>query len=294
MNELRAIKYFIALSNLGSFTRVADEFQVTKSLISKEISKLESKLGAKLLQRSTRNILLTEIGHGYLKHAREIILKYDDADSFVQDAQGHPKGQLKINASFTIGYTVLQDAFAAFMSSYPDISLEVHFSDESIDLIAQGFDVGIRGASQNFESNYIGTVLKKYPYHVCVSADYFDHHPKIIHPNDLKDHNCFVYSYFRNKNVWPLLDGIAVKGSLKMNNSLMLINAVKKGLGVGFVPEFSCQQALQNGEVISILNEFIQAEVAVYALYPAREFVPPKIKLFISFLQDWFKVDRGH
>ncbi|MBL4638602.1 MAG: LysR family transcriptional regulator, partial [Proteobacteria bacterium] len=141
MDTLRAMQLFVRLADLGSFTKVADETNHSKSMISKEISRLEDNLGARLLQRSTRKLQLTQVGEGYLERCRDILINLEDAQSYVQDLQDKPKGKLKINAPMALGITDLSAMFADFMLAYPDIELDIHLGDEPIDLIEQGFDV---------------------------------------------------------------------------------------------------------------------------------------------------------
>jgi len=289
MDTLRAMKLFMRLAELGSFTKVADETNHSKSMISKEISRLEDSLGARLLQRSTRNVQLTQVGEGYLERCRDILLKLDDAKFFVQDLQVKPKGKLKINAPMALGLTDLSSMFADFMQAYPDIELDIHLSDESIDLIEHGFDIGFRAASTLFDSNYVGKPLTSFSYHVCASPDYLATHPAINTATDLNQHNCFFYSYFRNKNVWPLGDGVTIKGNLKVNNTIFMLDVVKKGLGIGFIPDFVSHDALNNGEVTEILKEAEKPKLTLYVLYPARQYIPLKLQYCIDFLQQWFQ-----
>lgn len=289
MDKLRAIRLFVRTVELGSFTRVAEEEGTAKSLISKEVSRLEKEVGARLLQRSTRRLQLTEVGEGYLRRCREILLKLDDADGFVQQSQSQPKGRLRINASMALGMTELGRAFAQFMQAYPEIELDVHLSDEAVDLIEHGFDLGIRVVSRPVDSQYIGRPLARFNYHVCASPDYLAQRGPIDSPVDLKQHNCFIYSYFRGGQVWPLGEGVAVKGSLRANNTLYMLEAIKQGVGIGLIPEFVCREALASGEVVSVLQESIAPKLTLYALYPARQFVPPKLLRCIEFLERWFQ-----
>jgi DNA-binding transcriptional LysR family regulator len=289
MDTLRAMRFFVRLVDLGSFTKVADETNHSKSMISKEISKLEEDLGARLLQRSTRNVQLTQVGEEYLARCRQILINIDDAQIYVQDLQDKPKGKLKINAPMALGLTDLSLAFADFMVAYPDIELDIHLGDDPIDLIEQGFDVGFRAASTLFDSNYIGRPLIQFTYHICASEAYLASHPPIKVPEDLKQHNCFFYSYFRNKNVWPLGDGVAISGNLKVNNTIFMLDIVKRGLGLGFIPDFVCKDALENREVVDVLADIEKPNLTLYVLYPARQFVPLKLQHCINFLENWFK-----
>jgi|TARA_B100000749_G_C18408785_1_gene458136 DNA-binding transcriptional LysR family regulator len=288
MDKLRAISLFVRLADLGSFTRVAEQINGSKSMVSKEISRLEDELGARLLHRSTRNIRLTHVGEGYLQRAREIVAKLDDADNFVEDIQQHPRGKLKINAPMALGITHLSSLFADFMRVYPDIELDIHLDDESVDLVKEGFDLGFRASSRPVDSNYVGRPLIDFNYRVLASPQYLETHPAITLPRDLKDHNCFVYSYFQGKNVWPIEDGIPIQGTLRVNSTIFMMEAIKNGLGIGFVPDFVCRAALMKGEVIEVLPDSKKTNLTLYALYPARHLVPAKLVQCIEFLEGWF------
>lgn len=289
MDKLRAIQLLIRLSELGSFTKVAEEFSASKSMISKEISRLEAMIGARLIHRSTRNIQFTQIGEGYLRRCREALLAIDDAEAFVQDMQRQPKGKLKINAPMALGITELGGPFADFMQAYPELELDIHLGDEFIDLVEQGFDLGFRASSQTFDSNYVGKPLTNFSYRVCASAEYLHRHPPINNPIDLQQHNCFVYSYFPTRNRWPLDGGIAIQGKLKVNSTVFMLEVIKRGLGIGFLPDFVCSDALNRQEVVEILPAATRPLLTLYALYPDRHFIPPKLIVCIEYLANWFK-----
>ena len=288
MDKLRAIQLFVRLADLGSFTRVAEQTNTSKSMVSKEISRLEETIGARLLHRSTRNVQLTHAGIGYLQRAREILEKIDEADDFVQDLQQNPRGKIKINAPMALGLVDLSTLFTDFMRAYPEIELDIHLGDESVDLVEQGFDLGFRASSRPIDSNYVGRPLTSFKYKVCVNPDYFNHHSNINLPRDLSDHNCFIYSYFQGKNVWPIEDGVTVQGTLRVNSTIFMMEAIKDGQGIGFIPDFVCRQALEKGEVIEILPHAHKPELTLYALYPARKFVPSNLVQCIAFFEQWF------
>lgn len=292
MDKLRAMTLFVRLADVGSFTQVADQTGVSKSMISKEISRLEDELGVRLLHRTTRNLQLTHAGEGYLQRAREILIKLDDADSYIKDLQNSHRGKLKINAPMVLGVLELSKMFADFMAAYPDIELDIHLGDEDVDLVEQGFDLGFRASSRPFDSNYVGRPLTEFQYHACASQTYLDKHPPIESPQDLKQHNCFVYSYFKGKNEWPLDDGVKVSGTLKVNSVLFMLEAIKAHHGIGLIPEFACRDALSNGEVVEILKDSKKPKLTLYALYPARQFVPSKITHCIQFLERWFEENK--
>lgn len=290
MDRIRAMQMFVRAVELGSFTQVADELNIAKSLVSKEVGRLESSLGVRLLQRSTRRLNLTNVGEKYLVQCREILQKLEEAESIVQEDQDQPSGKLKITASMAMGITILGPAFAEFMRQYPAIELETVLSDDSLDLINHGFDIGFRAASRSFDSSYVGKPLTQFRYRICASPDYLSNHGPITEPEQLSQHNCFEYSYFRGRNTWPIGDseGVEIKGTLKANNTLWLLEAVKNGLGVGFFPDFVCDEAIASGDVIEILSDYKRPELTLYALYPNRHFVPQRVLHCIGFMEQWF------
>jgi DNA-binding transcriptional LysR family regulator len=289
MNKLRAMALFVRLADLGSFTRVAAEVGASKSMISKEIARLEAEVGARLIHRSTRNVRLTDIGTGYLQRCRKLLLLMEDADSYVQDMQNKPRGRLKVNASMALGITDLGRCFAEFMERYPEIELDVHLTDEPVELIEQGFDLGLRAASRQFDSPYIGRRLIQFRYHVCATPAYLAAHPPIRAPEDLRRHNCFVYSYFRGGSTWPYGEGVPITGSLRVNSTIFMREAVVRGLGIGMIPSFIVKDAIRTGQLVDVLPEHPLPKLTLYALYPDRQFAPPKLTLCIRFLRQWFE-----
>ncbi len=292
MDKLRAIELFVQLAELGSFTRVAARTNCSKSMVSKEIGKLEANLGARLLHRSTRNVGLTHAGEAYLERAKEIIDKLKEADNFVLGLRSDLKGKLKINAPMALGLSDLDKLFADFMIANPAIELDIHLGDEGVDLVEQGFDIGFRASSKPIDSNYIGKPLAKFSYRVCASPNYLQGHAKINHPDDLQAHNCFVYSYFQGRNLWPIEGGVRVNGNLRVNSTPFMMEAIKRGLGIGLVPEFVCRSAIESGEVVELLAASEKSKLTLYALYPARHFVPASVVQCIEYFQQWFAEDR--
>jgi len=288
VDKLRAMRLFVRLADLGSFTRVAEQSDVSKSMISKEVRRLEDDLGARLLHRSTRNVQLTHVGESYLQRAREILARVDEADSFVRDLQHTPRGKLKINAPMALGITELSKMFADFMRAYPDVELDIHLGDEDVDLVEEGFDLGFRASSRPFDSRYVGRPLTEFGYHVCASPSYLEAHAPINLPRDLQGHNCFVYSYFKGKNVWPVEDGVEIKGTLRVNSVLFMMEAIKADLGLGFLPDFVCRDALEKGDLVELLPHSKRPKLTLYALYPTRHFVPVTTVQCIGFLEQWF------
>lgn len=282
------MQLFTRVADLGSFIAVANEMNSTASMISKEIQKLELQLGTRLLHRTTRKVQLTDMGKGYLMRCRDILSSVNDAEAYLQQMQNSMRGKLRINVPLVLGLTDLSSVFADYMRTFPEVELDIHMGDENIDLIEHGFDLGFRASSQPFDSQYVGKPLKSFTYHVCASPNYLASHPQITQPEDLINHNCFVYSYFKGGNTWPLNAGIKVQGNLKVNNTLFIRDVLESGLGVGFLPNFVAQPSLTSGKLTEILTAVEKPQLNLYALYPNRKHLPPTLAKCIQFLEQWF------
>jgi len=259
MDKLRAIKFFVRISQLGSFTKVAEESNIAKSIVSKEIGRLEENLGLKLFYRSTRSLSLTPIGESYLSSCEQALVVLEEAENHLSDNHA-PSGLLKINAPMAMGLTSLNSITADFIELYPDIKLEVYLSDESLNLTKMGFDVALRLASMEFDSPYVGVLLNKYSYAACAGENYFDKHPPIKEVADL----AFIF----------------------------MKEAIKNNQGIALLPKFLCEEELITGEFVEVLPNTIKPDLLLYALYQDRKHKSPQLKIFIEFLKKRFSENR--
>jgi DNA-binding transcriptional LysR family regulator len=280
---------FVKVAETGSFKQAAEQMNHSSSMLSKEIDKLEQEVGARLLQRSTRKIQLTEVGQGYLQRCHNILDANQQAIDYVQEMQGQPKGRLKVNAPMTLGITDLGQAFGAFTAKHPEVELEVDLSDEPVDLIAQGYDVGFRASSGEIDSNYVGKPIATFSLHVVTTPQYLQNHGPIDNPEQLSQHNCYLYSLAKNKSLWPIGDGVYVSGNIKANNTLFVREALLQGEGIGVLPGFVCSAQIQSGQLVELLSEYPRPQLSFYVLYPSRHYTPPKLTLFVEFMAQWFK-----
>ncbi|MFT4926820.1 MAG: DNA-binding transcriptional LysR family regulator [Phenylobacterium sp.] len=294
MNTLRAMTLFTKVAEVGSFKQAAQQLNYSSSMLSKEIDKLEQSVGARLLQRSTRKIQLTEIGQGYLQRCQGIIDANQQALDYVQEMQGQPKGRLKVNAPMTLGITDLGAAFAAFTAEHPEVELEVDLSDSPVDLMAQGYDVGFRASSGQIDANYVGKPISTFSLHIVTTQKYLDTHGPIDDPLQLSRHNCYLYDLALSKNRWPIGGGVYVSGSIKANNTIFIREALLQGHGVGVLPSFVCAQYIESGQLVELFTDIELPKLSFYVLYPSRHHTPPKLARFVEFMTQWFKHNVGH
>lgn len=289
MNTLRAMALFVKVAETGSFKQAAEDMNHSSSMLSKEIDKLEQLVGARLLQRSTRKIHLTEIGQGFLERCRKLLAANEDAMDYVQEMQGQPKGRLKINAPMTLGITDLGKAFAAFTAKHPEVELEVDLSDAPVDLISQGYDIGFRASGNQIDSNYVGKPISTFTLHIVTTPKYLETHGPIDNLSQLSQHNCYIYSFAASQNQWPIDEGISVSGNIKANNTIFLREALLQGNGIGLLPSFVCVDEIRDGNLVELFSDKPLPKLSFYVLYPSRHYTPPKLASFVEFMTDWFK-----
>lgn len=295
MDHFNAIPYFIAVVEQQGFSSAAQALGVSKSAISKRITQLESHLGVRLLHRTTRKISLTEAGSRYYEYAAKANAAARNAEDAVSQLQGEPQGKLKINAPMSFGLMHITQLIPEFLLRYPKISVDLVMDDKSVDLVEQGFDVAIRNGELE-DSSLIARRLAPLHSIICASPEYLDHygHPKS--PSELSTHNCLLFSYSTNKDVWQFNRcdeqvTIQVSGNYRVNNSEGLREAVIKGLGIARLPSFVAGDALRDGRLINVFPEYRMPSKNVYALYPERNYLPAKVRAFLDFAIEYLGED---
>ena len=293
LDNLAAMAVFARVVEDRSFTQAADALGRSKSAVSKAVSQLEDRLGARLLNRTTRRLSLTEAGTAYYERAARILAEAAEADSAVSALQDEPRGTLRINAPMSFGQRHLAPAIGAFLERYPELRLDITLTDRFVDLIGEGYDVAIRIAALP-DSSLIAAKLAPNRRVVCASPDYLARAGTPRHPQDLRQHNCFGYTYQATGNTWRFVgpEGpatVRVTGSLTANNGDILKAAMLQGLGLGLVPTFSIADELKSGELVVVLPDYIDTETSVYAVYPHSRHLSAKVRAFVDYLRDRFR-----
>lgn len=291
-DNLAAMAVFARVVEERSFTQAAGALGRSKSAVSKAVSQLEDRLGARLLNRTTRRLSLTEAGTAYYESAARILAEAAEADSAVSALQDEPRGTLRINAPMSFGQRHLAPAIGAFLERYPELRLDITLNDRIIDLVGEGYDVAVRIAALP-DSSLIAAKLAPNRRLVCASPDYLARAGTPRHPQDLRRHNCFGYTYQATGNNWRFVgpEGpvtVRVTGTLSANNGEILKAAMRQGLGLGLVPSFSVTDELKSGELVAVLPDYSDTETSVYAVYPHSRHLSAKVRAFVDFLRDRF------
>jgi len=290
---LDGMAIFVGVVNAGSFTAAAHALGHSTSYVSKEITRLEKRLGSRLLNRTTRTISLTDAGRAFYERSSQIVIDAENAERSINQLQETPSGLLRINAPGSFGVNYLLDVLPQFMHRYPEIKLEVEFNDRIIDVVAEGYDVVIRvGAIK--DSNLVARKFTSSRGVVVASPDYLKRKGYPKQAEDLAEHDCIAYSLLPTPTLWSFhKDGVRTNVTIDpralCNSSIIEVAMVVNGIGITQIPLFTCDKEVANGELEIILEDYDQMKFDVYAVYPHRQYLTAKVRAFVDFVVDAFK-----
>ncbi len=292
-NLLDGVAVFVGVINTGSFTAAAQALGHSTSYVSKEITRLEKRLGSRLLNRTTRTISLTDAGRAYFERCSQIVIDAENAERSIGQLQDKPRGLLRVNAPVSFSSAYLLDYLAEFMNSFPEITLEIEFNDRMIDVVAEGYDVVIR-AGKIKDSNLVARKFTTSKSVVVASPGYLKKNGRPIEASELEQHACLAYSLIANPTLWDFVKNsshttVNVTPRLMANNAELEVAMAVNGVGIGRLPLFCCEQEIARGELEIILEDYEQPEIGVYAVYPHRQYLTAKVRVFVDFLVDKFK-----
>ena len=279
---------FIAIVEQKSFTSAANLFGMTKSVVSKNMTRLEKSLNVQLIRRSTRSLSLTEAGQALYERCAHIKTDLEEAEQAVLNTNTAPRGTLRINSSFGFGHLHLVPAIADFMKIYPEIKVELLFGAHYEDLIDNGLDLGIR-IGKLPDSNLIARRLIARYMRVCAAPDYLHRAGTPLVPEDLYNHNCLLYLNSPTGNEWHFEKDkqkkiINIKSNFSSNSSQNLEAAAVAGMGIVFLPGYMMTKHIKQGKLISLLDEYCPQNIEINAVYPATRHLATKVRVFIDFL----------
>lgn len=295
-DPLEGMTVFAAVVDAGSFTAAARQLRVSKASVSMQIQKLEDRLGVRLLNRTTRRLSLTDEGRAFHEHCRRILDEARDAVDALDIHDSTPRGVLRINAPMSFGTMHLGPAVADFMALYPEIEIDLELNDRQVNIVDDGFDMAIRIA-QLPDSSLIARRIAPCRRVVVASPAYWDRMGRPAHPAELKHHQALVYDYLAEPDTWPFIDpasqqksriDVSVSGRMRANNGEVLLEAARKGLGVVFTPTFFCCDDVHGGALEIVLSEYDDDLISIYAVYPHRRHLSPRVRAFVDFLADRF------
>jgi DNA-binding transcriptional LysR family regulator len=293
MENLTDIAVFVRVVETGSFTKAAEQLALSRAVISKYIGRLEARLGARLFNRTTRRLSLTEAGTTLYEGSHRALSQIEETEQAISRLQAEPRGVLKISAPMSFGILHIAPALPEFLARFPGITLELRLDDRIVDVVEEGFDLAIR-ISTLAESTLVARKLAPCRFVITAADDYLKRHGVPLTPKDLCTHNCLIYTYSPKPNLWPFTapkggeSAVPVRGNLRVNNGLAAREAALRGLGIVMAPTFYVGELIREGRLRALLTDHKVTETAVYALYPERKYLSPKVRAFIDFLAQRF------
>lgn len=292
-NRLEGFEAFMQVVDSGSFSAAARLMNVSKAYVSQQVSKLEERLGARLLQRSTRKLSLTEAGERFYEQTKHILADLDEAEAEVATLQANPKGQLKICAPHLFGRLFIVPAISSMRKKYPDLNIELDFSSRKIDLIEEGFDLAIE-VGQRSSTNHYARKLCSTRFLLCASPQYIEQNGMPEDPSDLQDHQGLVFVEKGQTRPWRLqseTEKVEVKPpcNWRGNDGYGLLQAALEGIGIAYLPDYYVKQHFEEGSLIEIMPEWTLLERDVSIVYQQKRYISSKVSLAIEVLQNYFQ-----
>ncbi|MED5297302.1 MAG: LysR family transcriptional regulator [Pseudomonadota bacterium] len=286
MHPWAGIEAFIEVVRLSSFAAAARRLGVSSSHISRQVAALESRLDTPLLYRTTRQISLTEAGRLYYQQCEALVDGFREADAVVKDFEAQPRGELALTCATTFGERYVAPLINDLLIQYPQLGVRLHFTNRQVDLIEEGFDIGIRMGTLE-DSTMLARRLADRREYVVGSPAYFQRFPQPHALSELKHHRCLHGSRDR----WRFaVDGIprevSIKGPWQGNSGPALLDAVLKGVGLGQLPDYYVEHHLAKGELVSVLDTYRHSDTGVWAVTPHHRQRSPKVRVVIDYLAE--------
>ena len=303
MERIQAIRLFVRVVDLGSFSKAAAELGIGQPAATKQVRRMEAQLGARLLHRSTHGVTPTEIGLLYYEKCKLITHHVEEAESVAALLQTQVQGALRISTSVAFGRRVLAPLVMQFMRMNPQLQVDLSCDDRYVNLVEQGVDVAIRMgplADSTLGSRYLGLN----PWVVVASSEYLAQRGTPASPKDLKDHDALIYSTVQGDARWQFSGAegrsatVPVRGQLRSNNLSTLLVAAREGMGVAALPRYVAKESLRKGVLTPLLAQWQLPQQEIHAVYPSPRMVPAKVTQFIDWLQgqfggDWWERGTG-
>ncbi len=287
MDRFDEISAFAAVADARSFTQGARRLGVSSAQVSKLVARLENRLGSRLLNRTTRDVSLTDTGRAYLERARVLLEDFEALETSVRDETG-PKGLLKISAPMSFGASQLTPALLDFAVAYPDVALDVSSTDRMVNLVEEGFDVGVR-IGRLSDSSLIARKLAAVRMVTCASPEYLQAHGAPLTPEDLSGHTAIIDTNASDPTVWRFASDngshdVRVHGRLSFAGADACVAAARRSLGVTRSPAFAAAQDLREGRLEPLLCAYEPEQIYVHAVYPHGRHLAAKVRAFVDFL----------
>lgn len=287
--DFEGLAIFAKVVELRSFAAASAELALSKATVSKAVTRLEERLGARLFNRTSRRLALTDAGHKLAERATRLLLDGEAAENEALAQSVAPRGLVRLAVPMTFGTKAVAPILPEFLAEYPDVAIDLHLSDAMVDLIGEGFDAGLRIASLP-DSSLVARRLCAMPRYTVAAPSYLERHGRPTHPMHLAQHKCLGYAYLSTQGVWHYTNSageqasVRPAGPLGVNNGEALMPALLAGLGIADLPAFIVDDAIASGEVEVILKGWHQTEAAVHLVMPRGGPRPARVEALADFL----------
>lgn len=290
MDRIDAMRLFVRVAELGSFSAVAHQLGLARSVVTRQIAALEGHLGAKLMLRSTRRLSLTAAGSAYLEKCRVILNLVEAAETGIAEERAAPRGRIRISVPLSFGLKRVAPLLLEFSQRYPEVSLDIDYSDRRVHLIEEGIDLSIR-ITRRLAGGDVARRIGTSQLNTIASPEYLARHGRPRHPAELSAHECLGYTIGGEAQVWPfVVDGVRgdfpVRARINANNGEFLTAAAVQGLGIACQPDFIVAADLAAGRVETVLDDFPIPEMGIYAMLPSNRQVPHRVRVLTDFLTE--------
>lgn len=291
MDSREALRCFCRVVETGSLAAAARDLDLSPSVVTKTVQSLEEWAASRLLARTTRRMQLTEAGERFYAYARRVLADTEQTLAALRTGREAVGGRLVVAAPVSLTLAHLAAHLHAFQSAHPDVELELRLSDRPVDLLREGVDLAVRGRAQLDDSSLVAVPLMVMQRGVAAAPAYWNRHGRPAHPRELAGHHCLPYLGGSDALRWQF-DGpdgrhvVEVHGRFRADNSLLLVDAMIRGIGVGLVPLPMMAGALADGRLEAVLPEHRVEPRGVWAVYPSREHLPEKVRAFVQFLKE--------
>ena len=296
MDRFEQMRVFASVVEAGGFTRAMQRAGMSRAAVSKHVLQLEERLGVRLLNRTTRQVGMTEAGRLFYEQCRRILDEVASAEQGAAQASGEPHGELRVVAPTNFALTYLGDAITEFLLAYRDLKIDLSLNDRAVDPIDGGYDLAIRVINSALpdSASLTATRLTTSSRILCASPAYLKQHGTPRHPQELSKHQCLSYSYVDDPRSWRLKEKkgkehvVSVSGRIITSAGQVLSTAAAAGLGIAYGPTVFFQDDLARGKVVQVLPDYDLPQVSIYAIYPVSRHRSPKVTAFTGFMQTFF------
>jgi DNA-binding transcriptional LysR family regulator len=293
MDRLQSMRVFAKVVEQGGFARAGAALSMSNAVVTRHVAELEAHLGTRLMNRTTRKLSLTESGQAYLERVHQILQAVEDADAIASSAATRASGTLRVYAYQGFGQYQLASMLPAYSQAHPGVKLEILLSERTVDLVEDGFDIGIYSGLQKFDASLIARKLCSSEVMLCASPDYLQRRGTPLRPQDLAGHDCLNFDHDQIRNQWSVegpegVLSVPIDSKLVSNSGPLLRTCTIAGMGISICLSYSLGDDLASGRMVRLLPDHHLGQLSITMVYPSRRLLSAKVRSFVDFMNARF------